>query len=50
MEKPEFLHETLQRLIFDFLIEHKDEEFMELKTDATHANSVSGTDEGRPEP
>ena len=36
MEKPEFLHEALQRLIFNFLIEHRDEEFMKLETDATH--------------
>ena len=43
MEKPDFLHEALQRLIFNFLIEHKDEEFMELETDATHRKTDAAT-------
>jgi len=36
MEKPDFLHEALQRLIFNFLVEHKHKGFMELTTDITH--------------
>jgi hypothetical protein len=36
MEKPDFLHEALQRLIFDFLMQHKHERFMKFKTHATH--------------
>lgn len=43
MENPEFLHEALQRLIFNFLIEHKDAEFMELETDATHRKADPAT-------
>jgi hypothetical protein len=36
MEKPDFLHEALQRLIFDFLMENEADEFMELETHTAH--------------
>ena len=36
MEKPDILHEASQRSIFNFLIEHRGEGFMELETDITH--------------
>jgi hypothetical protein len=35
MEEPDFLHEALQRLIFNFLIEHEREAFMNLETGPT---------------
>jgi len=31
MRRPEFLHEALQRVIFDFLVEHAESEFMQLE-------------------
>ena len=36
MEKPDFLHEALQRLIFNFLIAHRDEEWMTSPKHADH--------------
>ena len=42
MEKPDFLHEALQRLIFNFLIEHEHDAFMKLETDTTHRKTSPG--------
>src|SRR5258708_24564385 len=33
LKEPEFLHEALQRIIFDFLMENKTEDFMNLEKD-----------------
>jgi hypothetical protein len=33
MKKPDFLHEALQRIIFNFLLEHREKQFMKLDED-----------------
>ena len=42
MEKPDFLHEALQRLIFNFLIEHEHDAFMKLEIDTAHRKTCPG--------
>ena len=36
MSEPEFLHEALQRVIFNFLVEHAESQFMELEKHRKH--------------
>jgi len=40
MQDPEFLHEALQRIIFNFLMENQTEPFMTLKKDPHHHREV----------
>jgi len=40
MKDPEFLHEALQRIIFNFLMENKTKPFMKLEKDPLHHREV----------
>jgi len=41
MKHPEFLHEALQRIIFNFLMENKTKHFMKLEKDPCHHREVA---------
>ena len=40
MKDPEFLHEALQRIIFNFMIENKEKRFMHLEKDLLHDREI----------